>query len=275
MNQIPVLGEVKNLEPYVKKDWWKTAFDDVYLTTDGDVVENDANTVQDVDMILSLIPKSKEAQFIDIGCGQGRHSIELFRRGFSYITGLDESAYLLNIAKSRAEKLGYAIDWQRESIQNFSMAKDHFDVAMILGQAFGYSGNRNEDTQILQKIYSGLRPGGRLILDLSNGEWLRRNYSAHRWEWIGKKTIVCRERELSPDKARLISREIVIDLEFGQTSDRFYSVQLYDSMEIHDALRGAGYSDIKTLSTFESHSDRNQDLGLMQSRFFTTAKKPE
>ena len=40
------LGPISDLERHLPTDWWQTLFNSLYLKTDGDVVENDANTVQ-------------------------------------------------------------------------------------------------------------------------------------------------------------------------------------------------------------------------------------
>ena len=40
------LGPVPDLERHLPSEWWRTLFNSVYLKTDGDVVENDLNTVE-------------------------------------------------------------------------------------------------------------------------------------------------------------------------------------------------------------------------------------
>jgi D-alanine-D-alanine ligase len=42
---------VPDLERHLPEDWWRTLFNSVYLKTDGDVVENDANTVREIDLL--------------------------------------------------------------------------------------------------------------------------------------------------------------------------------------------------------------------------------
>ena len=54
------------------------------------------NTVTEVDFLLSLYPLQPGASILDVGCGTGRHSIELAKRGFN-VTGLDLSEKMLEI----------------------------------------------------------------------------------------------------------------------------------------------------------------------------------
>ncbi len=52
------------------------------------------NTVGEVDFILDELSVPAGASILDVGCGTGRHSIELARRGYD-VTGLDLSAQML------------------------------------------------------------------------------------------------------------------------------------------------------------------------------------
>jgi hypothetical protein len=46
------LGPVSDLERHLPNDRWRTLFNSLYLETDGDVVENDGNTEQEVDLLV-------------------------------------------------------------------------------------------------------------------------------------------------------------------------------------------------------------------------------
>jgi len=47
------LGPVADLERHLPAEWWRTLFNATYVKTDGDVVENAANTTADVDLLLA------------------------------------------------------------------------------------------------------------------------------------------------------------------------------------------------------------------------------
>ncbi|MEI6242679.1 MAG: methyltransferase domain-containing protein, partial [Chlamydiota bacterium] len=99
------LGPVSDLEKHLPSDWWKNLFNSIYLKTDGDVVENPLNTSKDTDFLLQVTQISPTDRILDLCCGQGRHSIELAKRGFQYITGIDRSRYLIRVARKRAQQL--------------------------------------------------------------------------------------------------------------------------------------------------------------------------
>ena len=49
------------------------------------------NTVREVDFLLEELELPPGASILDVGCGTGRHSIELAKRGYT-LTGVDLSA---------------------------------------------------------------------------------------------------------------------------------------------------------------------------------------
>src|SRR5258707_4458330 len=96
------LGRVAELESHLPQEWWRELFDSLYLMTDGDVVENDLNTSREVDTLIEATGVGKQDRILDLCCGQGRHVIELARRGYSSVRGIDRSGYLVRLARRRA-----------------------------------------------------------------------------------------------------------------------------------------------------------------------------
>src|SRR5437868_12567686 len=50
--RLRTLGPVSDLERHLPSEWWRTLFNSLYLETDGDIVENDRNTEQEVDLLI-------------------------------------------------------------------------------------------------------------------------------------------------------------------------------------------------------------------------------
>ena len=97
------LGPVADLESPLPAEWWRKLFNALYVKTDGDVVENSENTRREVDFIIAAAAIQSHSQILDLCCGQGRHCIELARRGFKNVMGVDRSRYLVRLAKKRAQ----------------------------------------------------------------------------------------------------------------------------------------------------------------------------
>ncbi len=120
-NRFRSLGPVLNLEEHVPSDWWRYIFNSTYLKTDADVVEDPNITKNEVDLFLKILKLTPEGKILDLCCGQGRHSLELARRGFQNIEGLDRSHYLIQKAKAQARIEGLSIRF-RERCEKASIS---------------------------------------------------------------------------------------------------------------------------------------------------------
>lgn len=276
--QIPgsrTLGPVTDLERHLPEDWWKHLFTSLYLKTDGDVVENDSNTKVDIDLLLKatgILPKHK---ILDLCCGQGRHSLELARRGYSYVSGVDRSRYLIRLARRRVQAAGYAIQFSEGDARHLRLARDSFDVVCLLGNSFGYFEKQSDDIAVIESIKHVLKPtDGKIVLDITDGAWMREHFEKRSWEWIDRDHFVCRERSLSNDGSRIISREVIVHAEKGILADQFYAERLYDEAHIKVLLNHCGFSDITIHLPVVSLSTRDQDLGMMAHRLLITAVAP-
>jgi len=284
-HQNRILGPVENLEEHVHPMWWRNIFNSLYLKTDGDVVEDQKITNEEIDLFIPILKISSEDRILDLCCGQGRHSLELVRRGFKNIEGLDRSHYLIQRAKNQAKKEELYIRFREGDARKLPYPPDTFDVVMILGNSFGYFETIEDDLRILKEVFRVLKPWGRLLVDVTDGEYLRGNYRSRSWEWIDKRLFVCRERSLSLDEQRLISREVITHVEKGVIADQFYAERLYSKDFLHQILKTAGFHNIIFHNEFSPDSKRNQDLGMMERRLIVSsflkkewtpiAKRPE
>ncbi|MFX1274314.1 MAG: methyltransferase domain-containing protein [Promethearchaeota archaeon] len=265
------LGPVLNLEEYVRKDWWNHIFNKFYLKTDGDVVNDIQITSKEVDTFTELIDLKVQDSILDLCCGQGRHSLELARRGYHRVQGLDRSQYLIQRARKTAKKENLPVKFQEGDARKLPFHTDKFDVVMILGNSFGYFDTINDDLRVLEEVFRILKPWGRILIDLTDGNYLRTTYQPRSWEWIDKNHFVCRERSLSIDKQKLISREVINHVNDGVLVDQFYAERLYSQDEILELLKKAGFTDIKFHQQMTPESLRNQDLGMMARRMIISA----
>ena len=269
--KVRCFGIVANLEEYVQPDWWRRIFNSLYLKTDADVVDDQRITRAEVDLFSEILRFSPEDRILDLCCGQGRHSLELARRGFLDVEGLDRSHYLIQNAKARAKREGLRVKFGEGDARKLPYPPDTFDVVMILGNSFGYFETVQDDLRVLKEVFRVLKPWGRVLVDVPDGGYLRENFQSRSWEWIDKKHFVCRERSLSMDKQRLISREVITNVEKGVIADQFYSERLYTRESFAELMKPAGFNDINFNAEVSTDSSRNQDLGMMKRRIIVTA----
>lgn len=268
------LGPVSDLERHLPSDWWNGLFNSLYLKTDGDVVENYENTRREVDLLVSAAGLVPTDRILDLCCGQGRHCLELAGRGFLHVTGVDRSRYLIRLARRRARRDNLQVSFHEGDARKFRLPDSSVDCVAIMGNSFGYFDQAQEDGAVLERVKRVLRSRGTLVMDLANGDWLIDHYEKRSWEWIDQSQLVCRERSLSTDHSRLVSREVIIDAEKGVIADQFYAERLYSREAIRTLLEEAGFGEIRFHETIDTHSTRDQDLGMMANRMVLTATAP-
>lgn len=265
------IGPVEDLESYVKADWWRDIFNANYLRTDGDVVEDTDITQAEVDAFISMVDVPKDAAILDLCCGQGRHTLELARRGYTNLHGVDRSHYLISRAKRVARELGQDVTFREGDARKLRLPESKFDLIYIAGNSFGYFESADDDIAVLQELRRLLKPGGQLLIDFTDGDYLRNNYEPRSWEWIDKNYFVCRERALSKDSNRLVSREVITHTKKGVIADQFYAERLYNQAQLSQLLGENGF-DVLDAQPMTTMSKRNQDLGMMAQRIVLTAR---
>ncbi|MGD8341201.1 MAG: methyltransferase domain-containing protein [Gammaproteobacteria bacterium] len=268
---VATIGPVEDLESYVKADWWRQIFNANYLRTDGDVVDDPEITALEVDAFLALLEANPDDRILDLCCGQGRHVLELAHRGFKNLTGVDRSHYLIARAKRVFRQQGLVATLREGDARKLRFPEDSFDIVYIGGNSFGYFETIEDDMAVLREIRRLLKPQGELLIDFTDGDYLRENFEARSWEWIDKQYFVCRERSLSRSYDRLISREVITHTSKGVIADQFYAERLYNEAELRDLLASAGFipAQSRRISTI---SKRNQDLGMMAQRIVLTSR---
>lgn len=264
-------GPIQNLEEYVPPDWWGRIFNAYYLKTDGDVVNDERITAQEVDRILEILQPDPRAHILDLCCGQGRHVLELARRGYLKTEGLDRSRYLISKARREARAQGLPVVFREGDARKLPYPQDSFDYVLLLGNSFGYFDTIEDDLRVIRELFRVLKPGGKVLIDVSDGDYMRAHFQPRSWEWIDEKHFVCRERSLSHDGQRLISREVITHVEKGVLADQFYAERLYTPPQLKELLEKCGFYNFTLHGTLKTSSLRNQDMGMMEQRILLTA----
>ena len=142
----------------MKTEWFETFFQ-------GPAVEfwsrciPPAVTLADVDFIQTTLQAAPGARLMDVPCGNGRHSIELARRGYR-MTGIDLSTEFLEAARKAASD----VDWRRGDMRNLELEPNAFDGAFCFGNSFCYLDYANAGA-FLKALAGAIKPGGRLAME--------------------------------------------------------------------------------------------------------------
>ena len=254
----------------VDPDWWKTMFDEVYLITDARSVCDETLTCREVDVVCELLPLNSGHRILDLCGGHGRHTFELYKRGFTECTVLDYSRPLIDYAQSEAAKHDYTVEFIQCDARNSELPSDTFDHVIIMGNSLGYIQAPDADLDIITEAFRVLQPEGWIFVDVTDGNVVKNSFSPNSWHEIGEQTVVCRQRELSGNTVN--AREIVIDKQKGLIRDRCYAVRLYDSESLRLLLQNAGFSHTDVYTNFTPHQAEG-DFGFMNNRMIGIGQK--
>lgn len=255
---------------HVDQDWWKTLFDDVYLVTDARSVCNPDITGKEVDVFSRLIPMDRSHHILDLCGGHGRHALELCRRGFKHCTVLDYSRCLLKRGEETAAHHGWPVAFVHGDARNTAFPSGRFHHVMVLGNSLGYIPDPQADEAILAEAFRVLKAGGRLLLDVADGAFIKKRFTPNAWHEIGEDVVVCRQREQNGDN--ICAREMVISKEKGLIRDRNYCMRVYEPQDLSAATARAGFTHT-TIHTDFSPQMNEGDYGFMNHRMIITAQK--
>jgi SAM-dependent methyltransferase len=119
-------------------------------------------TAQEIDFLWDALELEPGQRVLDVGCGPGRHALELARRGID-VVGVDASDEFLTLARERAASERLEARFELLDVRHLAYAAE-FDVAICLCQGgFGLLGGRDE-VDVFSRIVRALRDGGRLAV---------------------------------------------------------------------------------------------------------------
>ena len=131
-------------------------------------------TEQEVEFLLELLNLPPNAWVLDVGCGPGRHSLELARRGFHPV-GIDIAETFIGYANEIATKEKLPAEFREMDARALEF-EGEFDAAVCLCEgAFGVAGDETAHRQILAGVSRALRPGARFVLTAINAFSATRN----------------------------------------------------------------------------------------------------
>ena len=216
------------------------------------------NTRAEVDFLVSLLDREQDIQILDLGCGTGRHALELARRGFG-VTGLDLSPDLIAQARAKARQENLEVKFLEGDARTISFEEDFQCVIMLCEGGFSLMETDQMDRMILRNTYRALKPGGRLTFTAPNALVMLMDLE----ENPGFDPLTFREKFTLEHKNSL-----------GETVELDCSQRYYTFPELRWVLRSLGFRDIQYFAvTGEGYTWKSEIAG-DQFELGLTAVKP-
>ncbi len=148
------------------KKWYELLFENYAYKYDKECFVQ--GTLGECDFIEQEINRDKSLKIIDIGCGTGRHAIELTKRGYN-VTGVDLSESQIKRAREKARETGLIVDFQVQDARILPFGGE-FDLAIMLCEG-GFSLMETDEMnfEILKGATKALKSKGKFIFTTLNG----------------------------------------------------------------------------------------------------------
>jgi len=205
-------------------DEWFQDYDDKFALKGDETGEAEARFIK---RVLHL---RKGRSVLDIPCGAGRIAFHLARAGCK-VTGVDLTPSYVPKARSR---------FRRESLPGKFLCRDmrEIDFHNEFHAAFNWQGSfgifsDEENLEVLSRYATALRPGGRVLIDQPNREYILRHFRATRETGnVRSETVWNRKTE------RIITS---FSETRGRKSRRWHlSMRFYTPAQFRDLFRAAG-----------------------------------
>ena len=187
-----------------------------------------------VELLRRATGRGPGTRVLDVGCGPGRHLVELHRIGYR-ATGLDLSQPMIDAARDTIREAGLV----RADMRLLPFRQDAFDVVTSYFTSFGYFDDEGDDLEVLREVRRILKPGGSFLLDFMNADQVVANLRTEDRRTVSGVDVV-QERRLV-ERGRIVEKRITIGAREGLPRREFVErVRLYRPEELDAMLARAG-----------------------------------
>ncbi len=247
-------------------DWWQNFFDDNWKRLGFDSITAE-QTGKEADFLVSALELKPDDKVLDLACGVGRHSLELARRGFRHVTGLDFTQAYLKEAILKARDGDLKVEFVQGDMKDLPFADESFDAVFNFFTSFGYFENESDNEKTAREVSRVLKPGGRFLLDVINRDWIVRNFQARGWsEYNGEYLLEERELDLATSRNNCTWTYLTK----RGTTRREVNIRMYSLHELRAMFERAGLELKEAWGTLDK-----EPLTLNHSRQKLLAVKPK
>lgn len=232
--------------------WHKRLYDPLFAQATIGSEARRKRARKEVTFLDAILRLPKGARILDVPCGTGRHSFFLAKKGYD-VVGVDINPDCLKIArKTNTHKNTRYI---RGNVDALDTYKGKFDAVVNLSTSFGYFSSDKKNEMVLKQLISALKPGGKLVINTINKDYLLSCLDPAKWWRIGKYLLI-ESRRYHPKTSYMESYFIFVLPNTHKASAYYAKLRLYSRKEMVNVMRKCGLKKIRVYGDFRGNPFR-------------------
>ena len=222
-------------EVEIKDDWYRTAY-----PPEMDKLPWADKTVSEVDRLIAMLRPQGGERILDMGCGTGRHSLELARRGFP-VVGVELLEANVKVGERAAEERSLDVQFIQGDLRELEF-EEEFDLVVTLNDGgIGYFESDAENLRTFEVISRALKPGGRHLGQTPNVLFAEKHLPEKTWI-VGSEAVELTDHWWNGKLRRMegTAASIWIGKVFEKLNPIPYNSRLYTVEELRDIYASLG-----------------------------------
>lgn len=204
---------------------------------------------------------NKDDSILDIGCGAGRTTLNLYEMGYEKISGVDLSSRMIERAKELCNELNYDIKFYVNNVMNLPFNDCKFESAMFSYNGLMYIPKQKNRIKSLKEIKRVLKPKGYFWFTAHDRRGINGEYND-----IWKKR---KETWRNEDDERLYEfGDMIVDMEGKPTFMHFPKRK-----EVVETIKKSGFKLVEDLPRSKIHNETKKiEENIADCRFYILKK---
>lgn len=218
-------------------------------------MESTAREVDDIEQLLNL---QRTEQVLDVGCGNGRHAVEMAKRGYR-VVGIDIAEAYLREAEEEAERVGISVEFRLQRASTVA-EESFYDIVIAMNHTLGFMDDNELGTQF-KRLAHTLRPGGKLLLKTAGPQLALNDDSRMVKDWAEKDGRFILSQKRMEGSVR-IEHCVVIDIVKEEIVEYHEKQRAFSRDEVVQLLNNAGFQAVKCLRDLSGNSASDRKFGV-------------
>jgi SAM-dependent methyltransferase len=173
-------------------DWYQEWFNKDYLNLY--CYHNASEAEMQIHFLMDALQLHPKMRALDLGCGTGRHSIALAKKGLS-VLGLDSSPFLLDEAQKQKENHpNLSVQFQLGDMRDDFSSFGNFDLVISMFTSFGYFEENKENEKVLENIRNCLKLNGKFFFDYMNPGYIKSHQAKEKKLFVKEEEVLIKYR---------------------------------------------------------------------------------